>query len=137
MHWMQHKNPTRNKVRFLKKNKWINKIIIFLPFWSEMVYIGGFSSFFQKPDIHRSWGVSRSFGASSCFFWAIKNCFWTIFKIVYHNGIWGGGSQKVIRHGKKVETFFRKKNILNQAAKRNKKMGGRSYVITFGAIGTL
>ena len=48
--------------------------------------------------------------------------------------IWGG--QKVTRHGKKGPKKF-KFFSSNQDAKWNKKMGGRSFVITCGVIGTL
>ena len=46
------------------------------------------------------------------------------------------GVKKLPCMEKKFEKNFPKK-ISYQGAKRNKKMGGRSYVITFGAIGTL
>ena len=70
--------------------------------------------------------------ASRRFFWAIKNCFQTIFQIFHHKAIWGG--QKVTRHGKKKVKHFSEFFFLNQGPKRNKKMGGRSHVITFGVF---
>ena len=46
--------------------------------------------------------------------------------------IWGG--QKVTRHEKMVIFFL---FLSNQVAKWNKKMGGRSFVIIGGVIGTI
>ena len=54
-----------------------------------------------------------------------------IFFIIRALVIWGG--QKVTRHGKRVIFFLNS----NQDAKSNKKIGGRSFVITCDVIGTL
>ena len=43
------------------------------------------------------------------------------------------GGQKITRHGKKVEKKFQQKFQI-RGAKRNKKMGGKSHVITFGVF---
>ena len=63
-----------------------------------------------------------------------KTVFGQFFKFFIIKGV--GGVQKLPDMEKKVDKYFQKK-ISNQGAKRNKKMGGRSYVITFGAIGNL
>ena len=104
-----------------------------------MVFIGGFSGFVQKPDIVMSCGFL-------CCVQCIKTLLLTYQKLFldYLSNfsslgetfvILGG--QKVTQHGKKGPKKFPFFSSLNQDAKWNKKMGGRSFVITCGVIGTL
>jgi hypothetical protein len=74
-----------------------------------MIIFWGYSCFFQKPYIFKSWGFCVAFSASGGFFWAIKNSFLTIFPIFHHKGghLWFRTSKKTYdtpKNGRKLKT---------------------------------
>ena len=127
----KQKTLALNKVRFLKKLKIPSKMTIFCRFEKKKVFFGGFSWFFRNRTLLGAVVICVAFCASRRFFWAIKNCFWTTFHIFHHKG-----GSKSYQTWKKWSKKISKKNS-NPDAKWNKKMGGRSFVITCGVIGTL
>ena len=120
------KNSFPNKVWFLKKS-WINLLKLpFLAQTAKIVILAFFPNYFRNRTMLGYEVFCVAFSASTRFFWAIKNSFWTIFQIFHHKVIWGGGP-KVTRQEKKVEQNFWKK-FLTRGQNGTRKRVGRSRV---------
>ena len=109
--WKNQEKLTKiGKNTFKKKSQFSFRLSVFI-------------FFFENGALQRASVFCIAFSVARRLIWAIK--------INYRTDFDFGGS-KVSQHGKKVKKFKTKK--LNQGAKWNTKIGGRSCVITCGAF---
>ena len=129
MHWTQRKKPKLLPISgFWKKKKRCSKKYHFWPKQQQILIV-----FFllQEPYFVKSWVFFALCSVhQNTSFELSQTVFWTIFQIFHHMVIWR--DQKVTRHRKRSKKIPQKNS--NRGAKRNKKMGGWSHVITFGVF---
>ena len=87
-----------------------SKITNFGRFGQNIIIFGGYSWFFQKPYLVKSWVFCVAFSASGRFFWAIKNSFLTIIPIFHRKGgpLWFRTSKKLTTPLKMAENWKQK-----------------------------
>ena len=84
MHWPQRKKPQLlTKYGFWKNQERPSKIPIFAKTAKNEIFLKIFLNFLRHHILLGTEDFCVAFSASRRFFWAIKNCFWTIFQFFH------------------------------------------------------